>query len=209
MVTVVEDDVWHGMFTVDPKNSYIDFYKQSTDVANVHKTAPCLLTAFASALASPEFRNVVGEDYSRVTCVVFRFRQRLKIEGRGARRQSVSNSELMEQFLLFGQKGQNPATLDALGVSSGQIGRIDMKISFQKLIDDHEYRIFLSVEAPANDDHTTLEIEWEIQDHSPGIVPKRQYGPLFTTFFRDIVMRSFYKRWFQENDDIVCSTFKR
>jgi len=209
MITLVTDDVWYGMFTVDPKNSYIDFQKQATDVPTVHKTAPRLLTAFANALGSPEFQKVGGDDYSRVTCVVIRFHQRLKIEGRGARRHDATNSELMRQFLLFGQKGDHRATLDALAVKPAQIGRIDMKISFQKTVDDHEYRVFLNVEAPANDEHTIMEIEWEIQDHNPGIVPARQYGPLFTTFFRDIVMRSFYKRWFQENDDIVCSTSKR
>jgi len=110
---------------------------------------------------------------------------------------------------LFGQQGNNTATLDALALKSDQIGRIDMKVSFQKEVGDHEYRIFLNIEAPANDKHTILDIKWEIQDHSPGIVPERNYSPLFTTFFRDIVLRSFYKRWFHENDDVTCSTSKQ
>jgi len=209
MLTVITDDVWHGIFTVDPKNSFIEFRKQPTDVPNVHRTAPRLLTALADTLRSPEFEQIGSQDFSRVTYVVFRFHQRIKIEGRGARRHDARNSELMQQFLLFAQKGNGHPTLDALALQSDTIGRIDMKISFQKVIDDHEYRVFLNVEAPANDEHTIIDIEWEIQDHHPGLVPTRQYGPLFTTFFRDVVMRSFYKRWFQENDDIVCSTSKR
>jgi len=175
----------------------------------VHKTAPRLLSALVNTLATPEFQKVGGNDYSRVTSVVFRFHQRIKIESRGAHCGNATNSELMQQFLLFGQQGNNTATLDALALKSDQIGRIDMKVSFQKEVGDHEYRIFLNIEAPANDKHTILDIKWEIQDHSPGIVPERNYSPLFTTFFRDIVLRSFYKRWFHENDDVTCSTSKQ
>lgn len=208
-LTVVSDDVWSGVFRVDTKNAFLEMQEQETSVRTLHKTLPRLLTGFRNALASADFLRIAGEDYSRVTSVVFRFHQRMKLQGRGARLQDVNNSELMQQFLLFGQKGTNPATLDALGVKPKDIGRIDMKVSFDKKIGDHDYRVFMNVQAPANEDHTVIDVEWEIQDHSPGHLPDRDYSPVYTTFFRDVVLRSFYKRWFQENDDIVCATSKR
>lgn len=209
LITAVDDDVWHGVYTVNSKRSFIELQKARTDVAGVHKTGPKLLAALARVLVSPEFQKLGGKDYSRVTCVVFRFHQRIKIMGRGAQRREATNSELMQQFLLFGQKVGKPATLDALALKPSDIGRIDMKVSFEKEVDSHVYRVFVNIEAPANEEHTIIDIEWEIQDHSPGIIPQRRYGPLLTTFFRDIVLRSFYKRWFQENDDVVCVTEKR
>lgn len=208
-VTGITDDYWHGGYTVDPENNYIEFQRQGVDLHNLQKTIPTHLTALANILSSYEFKKIAFDDYSRVTGIFFRFHQRLRIIGRGARHHDATNSELMQQFLLFSQQGKKTSTLDALALKSNDIGRIDMKISFQKIIDDHEYRIFVTIEAPANDEHTILDIEWEVQDLNPGNVPDRNYGAIFTTFFRDIVMRSFYKRWFQENDDIVCSSEKK
>lgn len=207
-VTAITDDFWHAGYTVDPKNFYIQIIRQGVDLHNLQQTSPILLTAFANILKSYEFKELVSDDYSRVTGVFIRFHQRLRIVGRGARHHQATNSELMQQFLLFSQQGKKTSTLDSLALKPTDIGRIDMNISFQKIIDNHEYRIFLTIKAPANDEHTTLDVEWEIQDLNPGIVANRNYGPIFTTFFRDIVLRSFYKRWFQENDDIVCSSEK-
>lgn len=209
LATIISDDVWSGAFRVSGSNSYLEFYEHETNIQTLHATLPRLLTALRNVIASQEFLAVSGDDFSRVTVVVFRFHQRIKIQGRGARTKLVNNSELMEQFLMFGQKSNNKATLDALGVKRDDIGRIDLKFSFTRKIADHDYLIFLNIMAPANDSHTTIELEWEVQDHSPGDLASRDYAPVFTSFFRDLVLRSFYRRWFQENDDIVCATLKR
>jgi co-chaperonin GroES (HSP10) len=205
MGVFIDDDVWDGIVKIYQKGSFIEFSKQATDIHNIHITCPRLLTALAKTLNSPEFKKIAAEDFSRVTNIVFRFKQRIKIEGRGSDKKSARNSELMQQFLLFQQK----STLDALALKPDDIQRIDIKVAFYKEIDGHPFRIFLNVQAPANDNYTTLDIEWEIQDHSPGFLPNRTYGSVLEDFFKNRVIRQFYKRWFRDNDDITCSTYKK
>gem|GEM_PF-4951582 len=208
LLTHVADDVWHGAFILSKEDSFVEFQRQRTDLRGIHLVAPRLLSAFSNALESQEFLAVAGDAYERVTCVVIRFHQRIRVEGRKTTLVEAKNSELMQQFLLFGKQETPGATLDALALKPSEVGRIDMKVSFQKVIADHEYRVFLNVQAPANEEHSILEVEWEIQDHGPGFLPNREYGPVLETFFRDIVIRSFYRRWFKENDDVVCTTVR-
>jgi hypothetical protein len=152
----------------------------------------------------------LGPGFSRVTRVVFHFQQRIHLEGKGTSKVYVRNSDLMQQFLrLVPSRGDAaPATLESLGFGKQDLGRVDLKFSFQKDIGGHEYRVFTTIEAPGNDGYRVIDIQWEIQDLCPGDLVSRKYGDVFVEFFKNVVVRSFYHRWFKDPADVVCTTLK-
>jgi hypothetical protein len=68
--------------------------------------------------------------------------------------------------------------------------------------------VFANIQAPANDAFRVIDVEWEIQDLNPGDLDERKYGPIFSDFFKDVVVRAFYFRWFKDPHDVVCTTLK-
>ena len=207
VITILNHDRWQGAFIVDKENNFVEFQTTGTSVPDLHMTLPRFLTAFRNTLASPEFKLIAGEKFDRASRVVIRFRQRLRLEGRGSKLADVQNSELMEQFLQFGRSGER-ATLDALRFTSQDIGRIDLKISFAKELKKHTFLIFANIQAPANEDHSVIDLEWELQDQELSELTSRCYSPVLTDFFRDLVLRSFFKDWLQTKDDIACVSVK-
>jgi co-chaperonin GroES (HSP10) len=207
---IIEDDTWNVAFILREDSGNLELRKLGTSVENLHLTLPTFLTAFQRVLTTTHFKAILGADYSSLTDVVFRFHQRIHIEGKGTAKAYIKNSDLMQQFLrLVPARGETtPATLESLGFKRADLGRIDLKFSFEKEIKNHEYRIFVNIEAPANDQYRFIDIEWEIQDLAPGVIDGREYGPVFTDFFKNVVLRGFYHRWFKDPEDIVCTTLK-
>jgi len=201
------DDKWDGAISLSTALNALQFTKRGATLQNLHETVPGWMRAFFRVINSPAFQRIAGPGYSRIQNVVIGMDQEVLLQGRGIRKEPVINSDLMEQFLLLGSTNDpTPATLAALGIPVGGVRRVDIKLGYERPIDGHDYIIFMDVKAPSNDEHSHIRIEWQIQDHRPGDLSKREYGSMFVTFFRDIVFRSFYTRWFQENADIACVT---
>jgi co-chaperonin GroES (HSP10) len=200
-------DKWDGAISMFTGRPVLQFTKRGATLQNLHETVPTWMRAYFRLLRSEPFQRLAGFEFSRVKNVVLKIEQKIRLRGRGARLEPVLNSDLMEQFLLLSSTdGRGPATLEALGIPEGAIRRVDMKVGFERQIAGHPYIIFLDVAAPANDEYSHIDLEWEVQDHHPGDLATREYGPIFAAFFRDVIFRSFYTRWFQENADIVCIT---
>lgn len=200
-------DKWDGAAVLVEGRNVLQLVKLSCSLENLHETVPSWLAAVARVIRHGAFRAIVGADYSRIQNVSCHLHQRFRLHGRGTRKEHLVNSDLMQQFLRLDSADQmRPATLQTLGMAQGSIGRVDIKLGFDKTIEHHPYTIWMDVKAPSNDEHSQLEIDWNIQDNNPGNLATREYGPVFETFIRDTVFRTFYVSWFQENDDVVATT---
>lgn len=204
------DDTWDALYSIFEDENVFIFSKASTGIENLHQTLPLLLTAYQRMMQVPQFRAILGAKYAQVTNVVIRFHQQIHLEGKGTSKIPIRNSDLMQQFLklLSSKDDSSPATLETLGFAKEDLGRVDLKISFNKAIGDHRYRVFANIEAPSNDGYRLIDVKWEIQDLTPGDLDERNYGPVFTDFFKNVVIRAFYHRWFKDPQDIICTTLK-
>ena len=96
--------------------------------------------------------------------------------------------------------------LKQLGISTPlaeAIGRVDLKISFNRKIGKKDYLVWFKAEAPVNQKASEIHVTWEIQELYPTQITTESYGNIMTDFFRDVVLKGFYNTWF---DQIQCST---
>ncbi|OHB67575.1 MAG: hypothetical protein A2Y77_09970 [Planctomycetes bacterium RBG_13_62_9] len=200
----VQDDFFDCEFTLT--EGHLTFDKTLTNLENLVETLPDLTAVFASVIRSPEFQQVLGTDCNRVAFTNIIIQQHIRLTGRGkTRKQKVQNWELMAKLLRIDLKETEPAKtlFGCLGPERGSLGRSDVTIGFNKEIANHMYHVFMEVQAPTNDESTLMTVEWQIQDHRPGVLGDRDYAPVITTFLRDTVLMSFYQEWFS---DVYCST---
>lgn len=209
-VFAITDDTWDCGIVLRPKANVIEFRKSGTSIENLHLTLPTLLTAFHRVLSSPQFEPFVGQSCSSITSLSLRIHQRIRLEGKGTARAHINNTDLMQQFLrLLPSRGETaPAALQSLGLERQLLKRIDLKFGFDTEIKNHNYRVFAGIEAPSNDRSRVIAIEWEIQDLSTGDLKGRSLGHLFSEYFKNVIIRSFYHRWFKDPEDVVCTTQK-
>lgn len=198
------DDVYDGVALIF--DDAIQFGKGPTTVPNIVESLPPWFRAISSLVSDPVAVPFLGKDFSRARSVTWTIAQRIRLLGQGTRREAIQNSDLMQQFLMLRDPPKERATLGALGVTPESIGRVDLKLGFDRELDGHPYRIWANIQAPANDLYSLIEIEWEVQDLAPGRIGDRQYGFVIEYFLREVVFRGFYHRWFRENADIVCQT---
>ena len=198
------DDVYDGGAALF--DDAIQFTKGPTTVENLVKSLPPWFRALSGLVADPAAAPFLGQEFGRLRSVTWTIAQRIRLVGKGTRRDSIRNSDLMQQFLMLQDPPKGLATLGALGVSSDTIRRVDLKLGFDREIDGHPYRIWANIQAPANDLYSVIEIEWVIQDLAPREKEIRQYGPIIEYFLKEVVFRGFYQRWFRDNADIVCQT---
>jgi co-chaperonin GroES (HSP10) len=200
------DDFWHFALTISESDSAISIKVNGTNLRRLHASLPLQMKCLARVLKSPEFIDIAGRDYRRVSVGSFHINQKLRILGRGfSKKKSANNALAMEKFLNFGD-GKKATSLDALGFESSDLGRIDLKLGFTREVGDQHPRVFLSVEAPANDEYSLLEIKWNLQYIEPGKLIIQDYSPVLRHFLRDTVFRTFYQRWLLDDLDLRCET---
>lgn len=210
-VVKCDDDYWDGHLNLSGADRYLAFTKRSTDLHAVIDTSPAWIRALWRTLSDPLFFSIAGANHNRVTLAALTIRQVIRLEGQGVRSMSVKNSQSMGHFLRFGlspeEKGMSPA-LQQLGISTPlaeSIGRVDVKLSFDRKIGKKDYKVWLSAEAPLNEKATQIHVSWEIQELYPKNITSQSYGNIMTDFFRDVVLKGFYNTWF---DQIKCSTLR-
>lgn len=199
----IEDDVWDCAFAVRPDS--LDLMKVDTNAENLCRTLPTLMGILADTLSTPEFQQVLGHTCNRVAFTNFIFNQHVRLIGKGKQgTQKVPNWQLMGNLVnLTTAAGTGASALQVLGPERESWGRIDLTVSFKKDIEGHVYNVFLTVQAPMNEESSLLSVEWQVQDHLPGVIVDRDYSPVFKTFYRDIVLSAFYQEWLK---DVHCST---
>ena len=211
--THVSDDVWHGIyqFSSDQNGLNFNFVKNNTSVENIIKTLPQLLIPYCDTMRSNLFQKVSNQDFGKAKRLSIAINQEVKLMGAGTLETKIKNSEIMQQFLKLssGSDSTEKSLLSALSFDPDDIKRIDLTISFIKIINGNMYNIFMTIQAPANDDNSILDITWNIQDFNPGIIPNRNLGEVFSEFFVKTVMQSFYHRWFKTNRDINVITLRK
>lgn len=200
------DDFWQFSINISEEDNAIAFNVQRTNIQRLHATLPIQMRCVFQLLTCREFLNISGEDYNRVTIGSFHIDQKIRILGRGSSKKSARNSLAMQRFLHFAD-GKKIAALDALGVESDDFGRIDLNIGFDRLVGDQKVTIFLKVEAPANEEYSTLEVQWNLQYIEPGNSLIQNYSPVLSHFLKDLVFRTFYQKWLRDDDlDLQCET---
>jgi len=196
------DDFYAGNIALSKSNSLLHFQKPTASIQNLVETLPTWFSAIHRFINTSNFRELAGREHERITSATFQIRQIIRLQGKGSYDEPVKNSETMGHFVKFGTIGTEPISptleplaLDAAAALSESLGRVDLKFSYRCPIGGREYGVFLTIEAPANEDSRLLFIYWEFQDHAPGYLPDREYGPILTEYFRDKVLRGFYKAW--------------
>ncbi len=202
------DDLYEGALILSPKRNRLIFRKHQATIENCVETLPIWMKAIHSILESSAFGSIAGSDYSRVLFVEFKIEQVIRLEGEGFESSSIQNSDLMGHFLRFGLKDEMSPTIKNLGLESPlskTIGRVDVKFSFNRKIgpEDHQFLVWLDIQAPCNDKSRTLHLSWDLQDIRPKRLTEMNYGIVFENFFRDTVLCQFYPSWFK---NINCSS---
>jgi co-chaperonin GroES (HSP10) len=211
--TQISDDVWDGIykFEIDENGLDFEFRKINTDVENICKTLPKLLEPYANTMRSNLFQKISEQDFSKAKRFLITINQEIKLMGEGTLDKRIKNSEVMQQFLKLKTEGEGKekSLLGALSFDPEDIGRIDLNISFSKIIKNNMYHIFLYINAAANDENSLLDVTWSIIDNNPGVIPDRNFGEVFSEFFIKTVIQGFYHRWFKQNKDINVITLKK
>ena len=200
----VNDDVYDFSFRLG--ETYLEFRKSALTLQNLTIIMPAVSRIFSLILSTQEFKKVLGRDSNRVSMTSTKITQTITLTKKTLKpNEPVQNWDLMRALIKVETKddrGQK-TLFGLLGPESKSLGRTDFLIGFEKAISDHIYNIFLEVKAPSNNQNKLLSVEWSIQDYAPGIITDRDYSPLLTTFFRDIVLNSFYLNWFEQ---VTCTT---
>lgn len=201
----INDDVYACKFNLT--DTYFEFEKNTpTTLQNLISIIPTISRMYSLMLASQEFKEVLGRDYNRVTTTSTHINQAITLTKKLVRpKDPVQNWDLMRALLKVENKDDdgNRTLFGLLGAESKSLGRTDITIAFDKDIGDHLYNVSLDVKAPSSYESKLLTVQWIIQDRAPGIITDRDYSPLLTTFFRDIILNSFYQSWFEE---VTCTT---
>jgi co-chaperonin GroES (HSP10) len=205
------DDYWDGALVISGDDRLLDFTKTSTDLHALIETSPSWMRALWRTLSDPLFASIAGPEHNRVTLAALAIKQVIRLGGQGVRGTPVKNSQSMGHFLRFGlmpEEEEMSPTLKQLGISSPlaeSIGRVDLKLSFDRRIGKKDYTVWFTAEAPLNDKATQIHVTWEVQELYPKEITKQSYGNIMTDFFRDVVLKGFYNTWF---DQIQCSTVR-
>ncbi len=203
LLVTVAHDVLGGTVALDSDSLAIAF--QNDDLQLILKKLPQYMRALGAVAATPQFVRVFGKAFDRATTATLKFRQIIKILGKGRLHATPANNrDLIQKLVNLGMAYKTKGSpLDSLAPISDSASRIDLNIGFERQIDAHQYTIFLTLQAPTNEDSSYLWLAVEVQDHSPGPITTRNYTPLLTDFLRDSYFNTFLKELF---GDIECTT---
>lgn len=197
-IIAIEDVEWEGKFIL-MENALI-FHKQGTTVSELYKTLPIFMRIFYNILKQPANTKYFGTGCNRVTKVSIGFEQKINLEGRGLEKSQVYNSDIMRELIKLQPYAteKRQSLLEILGFNEENIGRTDVKLSFNRDVGEHEYTIWLDAKAPLNNEKSVLFLEWTLVDEPIKDLLSREYGPTFSYFFKDIVLGAFYREWLKE-----------
>jgi hypothetical protein len=200
------DDRYAGVLTLHGGERLLDLIRPNLGLRELITTTPLWMRALHGVLLDPVFEPVFGTCYSRVTIAAMHIKQIIRLLP-NRRGETVRNQEVVGRLVRLGLEGGDLApSLQQLGLGpTADLGRVDLKLGFQRKIgaDNRDYRIFLNVEAPGNDERTQLHLTWEIQAERPTDLLTRDFGTLLTSFFRDVVLKGFYPTWLKS---VTCTT---
>lgn len=200
---VIDDDIFGGKVDLDSDAINVVFKKD--DLQAIIKKLPHYMAAVTSIATSPALSRVFGKTFNRVTVATFGMEQVIKLVGKGRNAAAdASNKEILAKIVNLGKSFRGSSTvLDTLSPVADSAGRVDLKLSIERDIAGHEYTVWVTLQAPTNEDSTYLWAKLEIQDHSPGFLSDRDYTPIMTDFLRDCYFETFLKELF---GDIYCTT---
>ncbi len=200
---IIADDIFGGKIELDADMMSFSFEKD--DLQAIIKKLPFYMSAISSISSSPAFSGIFGKTFNRVTRTTFRIEQIVKIIGKGRNATTpANNKDVIRSLVNLGKSYKsNGSVIDCLSPIADSASRVDLKFNFERQIEGHQYTIFVTLQAPANQDGTYLWSEVEIQDHTPGQISQRNYTPIITEFIRDSYFETFLKELF---GDIYCTT---